>query len=168
MAKRKYYPGYGAVPVPSEEFHLSTGNEDPVQAPHADYVLTPGEDDDGAELKLAPPDGKTAAEADLSVVQRLEAARQALITDRHKTARRPFQFTLLELLTLMTAVSVGLGTARFMPPGGFAWLAVIVALMSAGVGAALGTEYRPARIICWSVAFTYASMAFVSFVQAVA
>ena len=56
MAKRKYYPGYGAVPVPSEEFHLSTGNEDPVQAPHADYVLTPGEDDDGAE------DGDAASE----------------------------------------------------------------------------------------------------------
>ena len=167
MAKRTYYPGYGAVPVPGEEFHLSTGNEDLVQTPHVDFVLTPAEDDAGADLKLAPPDGKTAVEADVSQAHRLKAARQTLVTGRRKIVRRPFQFTLLELLTLMTAVSVGLGTARFMPPGRFASLAIVVAVLSAGGGVVLGPEYRTARLICWSVAFTYAGMAVVSIVRAV-
>ncbi len=112
------------------------------------FVAECAEQDDKNDLCLLPPEGKSKDEiaAALNELAKLPLADQ----DRALAARKPFHFSLLELMTVITLACMGLAGATWMPLAVFAGLAGVVSL-SAIVYVLFHPSQTRLEILAWCV-----------------
>ena len=80
-------------------------------------------------VSLLPPLGKTCAEVEAELTEPVRPEDYLPLVDEQESDHNWLQFTLSDILILMTACGVALGGARLLPTGLFALLAGLITLL---------------------------------------
>jgi hypothetical protein len=122
------------------------------------FVAECAEPDDPNDIRLLPPEGKSKDEiaAALEDVAKLPLADQ----DRAMAARKPFRYSLLELMTLTTLACLGLAAATWMPLDIFAGVAGIVFLLALAWFRLRPPQSRMSQLVWYVVGAIYVLSAF--------
>ena len=125
-----------------------------------DFVLATADNGDAAEYeKLLPPEGISPAE------RRILTTEPIPLTIEEEPPRPLTQFTMPELLGLMTFLSVGFAVMYYLPPAQVAGVLGLLALVGQGVLTAFPPDNRHIRLGASVLLIMYACAAAVAFVQ---
>lgn len=125
-----------------------------------DFVLPVHNDDDlSAYEKLQPPAGLSPA------VRRALTTEPISLTDDPEPERPLTQFTVSELLGLMTFLSIGFAVMYYLPPAQVAGVLGLLALAGQGLLVCFPPENRHLRLGASVLLVMYACAAAVAFVQ---
>jgi hypothetical protein len=125
-----------------------------------DFVLAATTDDDASEYEqLKPPEG-------LSPAQRRAITTEPVPLTVEEEPERPLlQFSMTELLWLMTFVSAGFAIMHYLPPDHVAGVLGLLALVGQGLLMRFPPESRHIRLGASALLVMYACAAVVAFVQ---
>ena len=138
--------------------HLIRGQNEKVF--RDDFVVPAHEAEDSSEYeKLRPPEGLSPA------VRRAITAEPIPLTVEEEPERPLTQFTMTELLWLMSFVCVGFSVMYYLPPNQVAGVLGILALLGQGLLMRFPPESRHIRLGASVLLVMYACAALVAFVQ---
>jgi hypothetical protein len=148
MVRRKYEPRHRKLT--------------PLKETEIDFVAESADDEGPAELPLALPSGKSAAEIhrDLEPLPSLPE----LPGEEAATLGREWQFTIADLVVVVTCIAVGMAGARAFPHGVFAAvLGVAAFVVLLRYGGSSGDDPLVYRLLMYLAALLFAAAIYSSF-----
>jgi hypothetical protein len=109
---------------------------------------------EGEQFEVAPAEGKSLAQINLEQMPKPPDADDAEPIDEEKS-ERPLQFSLRELLVLLTFAAIGLAIVRWLPAGYFAGASGLVAFIALLVGQFWKPKSFVVRALIWAVVTVY-------------
>ena len=122
-----------------------------------EFVLAETSDQEELALSLAPPEGLSPTERRIATMEPIPLT----IDEEPKLT----QFTLWELMILMTFLSVGLSTIYYLPPSDVAGVLGLLALVGQGLLMRFPPDNRHVNLAAWSLLAMYFVAAAVAFFQ---